>query len=221
MFITLEGIEGAGKTSQIPNIKKFLLSRGFTLITTKEPGGSFLGKKIREILLDPENKKISPLSEMLLYQADRAHHVKDIIEPAIKAGKTVLCDRFTDATLAYQGFARNLDIDNIKMLNKLVTKKIVPDLTILFDLSPEIGLRRAWEQIDCGERSNKETRFEKENLLFHEKVRAGYLKILEFEPKRFRIVDASKNFDNVWNQIRSILLTYIKERGQNNFRNYT
>ncbi len=209
MFITLEGIEGAGKTSQIPNIKKFLLSCDYTLIITKEPGGTFLGKKIREILLDPENKKIAPMSELLLYQADRAHHIKDVIEPAIKAGKTVICDRFTDATLAYQGFARGLDIDEIKMLNKLVTKKIVPDLTILFDLSPEIGLKRAWKQIDSGQRSNKETRFEKESILFHEKVRAGYLKILEFEPKRFRIVDASKSFDNVWNQIKSILETYI------------
>ena len=209
MFITLEGIEGAGKTSQIPNIKKFLFSCGHTLISTKEPGGTFLGEKIREILLDPENKKIPPMSELLLYQADRAHHIKDVIEPAIKAGKTVICDRFTDATLAYQGFARGLDIVEIKMLNKLVTKKIVPDLTILFDLSPEIGLKRAWKQIDSGQRSNKETRFEKESILFHEKVRAGYLKILEFEPKRFRIVDASKSFDNVWNQIKSILETYI------------
>lgn len=205
MFITLEGIEGSGKTTQVRHMLEFLASKGFACVATREPGGTKIGKKIRAILLDPESKDMEPLVELLLYTADRAQHVKEIILPLLSAGKTVVCDRYYDATVVYQGFARGINIDLIRELHKSILKDLKPDITILLDLPSESGLSRAWKQIESGTRAGLETRFEEETLVFHEKVRSGYLELSRLEPERFRVVDASKNENQVRAEIINIL----------------
>ena len=205
MFITLEGIEGSGKTSQINNICRFLENKGHVCVITREPGGTKIGRKIRSILLDPENKGMEPIAELLLYFSDRVQHVKELINPALSEGKTIICDRYFDATLVYQGYARGLDMKLITRLHELVLEGLKPDITILLDLSPEIGLSRAWEQIDNGSRTGDETRFEKEALSFHKKIRAGYLELARLEPQRFRVVDASQEKNKVQMAIEKIL----------------
>ena len=191
MLITLEGIEGSGKTTQINYIAAHLKDLGHECVITKEPGGTVIGGKIRSILLDPENKSIDPLAELLLYAADRVQHIKEFIAPALESGKIVICDRFCDSTTVYQGFTRGVDIDLIHQLNKLVLKGVEPDITFILDLPPELGLERAWNQMNNGSRSVMETRFEKEKLCFHENVRKGYLKLAKKEPDRFVVIDAS------------------------------
>jgi dTMP kinase len=197
MFITFEGIEGSGKTTQLKHIQAYLKSRGQECIVTREPGGTEIGEKIRSILLDPASKNICPISELFLYMADRAQHVKELVIPAISAGKTVLCDRFFDATIVYQGYARGLDIELIHRLHEVVLEGLKPDVTILLDLTPDIGLSRAWALIDNGKRDSVESRFEKENLSFHKRVRAGYLELARLEPQRFRVIDATREESKV------------------------
>ena len=209
MFITLEGIEGSGKTTQIPNIVEYLRGKGHDCVVTREPGGTKIGQKIRAILLDPDSVDLDPLSELLLYTADRAQHLHEIVYPSLKKGKTVLCDRYFDATVVYQGFARGLDINLINGLHKMVLDDLKPDLTILLDLPVNMGLSRAWEQIDNGSRTGRETRFEEEQLDFHEKVRAGYLEMARQEKKRFQVVDASGDVDSVYREIVEILSAYV------------
>lgn len=205
MFISLEGIEGSGKTTQINNIYRFLENRGHDCVITREPGGTKIGKKIRSILLDPENKDMEPMAELLLYFSDRVQHVKELINPALSGGKTIICDRYFDATLVYQGYARGLDMKLITRLHELVLEGLKPDITFLLDLSPEIGLSRAWEQINKGSRTGDETRFEKEALSFHEKIRAGYLELARLKPKRFRLIDASQEKNKVQMDIENVL----------------
>lgn len=205
MFITLEGIEGSGKTSQIRHITEYLQSRGHDCVATREPGDTKIGKKIRAILLDPENEGLDPLTELLLYEADRAQHLVEKIKPALKVGKTIVCDRFCDATTVYQGFARGLDLQMIDVLHDLILKGLKPDITFLLDLSPQIGLKRAWKQIEGGQRHNRETRFENEDLVFHERVREGYLELARREPDRFKVIDASKTEKQVRDEIIRIL----------------
>lgn len=201
MFITFEGIEGSGKTTQIRHAMEFLKKKGKDCVMTREPGGTITGQKIRSILLDPENNGMDPSTELLLYLADRVEHVNKIINPALSAGKTVLCDRYYDATIAYQGYARGLNMDLLDKLHKLIIHDLKPDITILLDLDPETGLSRAWKQIKEGKRAGFETRFEKETLDFHDKVRKGYLELARIEAKRFIIVDASKDENQVKNDI--------------------
>lgn len=191
MFITLEGIEGAGKTTQVAGMVEFLTEKGHDCLITREPGGTEIGKRIRSILLDPKNIDLDPFAELLLYNADRAQHIKTLIEPALKAGKTVICDRYFDATVVYQGYARGLDIEKIYRLHKLICNNLMPDITFLLDLPVKTGIKRAWQQIDNGARTKLETRFEEEELNFHEKVRAGYLALAKKESKRFIIIDAT------------------------------
>ena len=205
MFITFEGIEGSGKTTQLKYIKTHFEHRGQECIVTREPGGTEIGKKIRSILLDPASKNICPVSELFLYLADRAQHVKELVLPALAAGKTVLCDRFFDATVVYQGYARGLDVKQILKLHELVLEGLKPDVTILLDLPADIGLSRAWAQIDNGKRDDVESRFEKENLTFHKKVRAGYLELARLEPQRFRIIDATRDENKVRRDIIDVI----------------
>jgi len=212
MFITLEGIEGAGKTTQVEFIVSFLKARGYETLITREPGGTRVGSQIRSVLLNPENSEIAPLTELLLYTADRVQHVTELVRPALEAGKIVLCDRYVDATIVYQGYARGLDIGLIATLHQLMLDDLKPDLTILFDLGPEQGLERAWRQINAGARTGDETRFENETLSFHEKVRAGYLERSRLEPERFRVVDASKNADAVREATLRILADELPPR---------
>lgn len=211
MFITLEGIEGSGKTSQVHEIIAYLKEAGRDCIATREPGGTGIGKKIRSILLDPESAGLVPMAELLLYNADRVQHISQVIKPHLEKGGIVLCDRFFDATLVYQGYARGLDLDMIKRLHTLACGGITPDLTLLLDLDPEIGLKRAWSQIAIGDRTRDETRFEKEKLEFHVKVRNGYLELARLEPDRFVIIDAARDQHHVYRQIQTVLKNRIKK----------
>lgn len=197
MFITFEGIEGSGKTTQIEPVADFFRQRGGDCIVTREPGGTSIGKKIRAILMDPDNSGLFPMAELMLYAADRVQHVREVIVPALAAGKTVICDRFHDSTLAYQGFSRKLDIAVIHRIHELILNGLAPDVTFLLDLPVTIGLPRAWRQINSGLRPGAETRFESENLAFHEAVRDGYRELARREPDRFVIVDASAETDKV------------------------
>ena len=205
MFITIEGIEGSGKTTQIEYIANFLEQKEIKHITTREPGATRIGKQIRGILLDPESRDIAPLTELLLYMADRVEHVIETIRPTLADGKTVLCDRFYDATVVYQGFARGIDLKMIQNLHQMLMDGIQPDITLLLDLSPEEGLARAWKQIEDGSRTDIETRFERETLRFHEMVRAGYLELAKKEPERFRIIDAMQDEEGVRQEIQKTL----------------
>ena len=205
MFITLEGIEGCGKTTQIGHLSAFINDKGHSSVVTREPGGTAIGEKIRTILLDPQNKDLDHTAELLLYMADRAQHINSLIKPKLNAGKIVLCDRYFDATAVYQGFARGLDTGLIFELHRLVFKDLKPNITFLLDLSPRIGLARAWDQLNKGTRTSSECRFEEETLSFHEKVRAGYLELARLEPERFRVIDASKEEKQVQKDIQKVL----------------
>ena len=192
-FITFEGIEGCGKTTQIRLLSAVLAEAGNRVTLTREPGGCPIADKVRAILLDADNKAMTPSAELLLYAAARAQHVSEIIAPALERGDIVLCDRFTDATLAYQGYGRNLDRETILRLNNLATAGYRPDLTILIDCPVETGLKRALERINAASRadssSEREERFELESRQFHQRVRDGYLALAAQEPHRFVIVD--------------------------------
>ena len=205
MFITLEGIEGSGKTTQLSHMQAFCQQQGWPCVVTREPGGTQLGAQIRSILLDPDSRQLVPHAELLLYMADRAQHLAQVVKPALAAGKVVICDRYFDATVVYQGYARGLDVAFINQLHRLAFKNLKPDLTILFDLKPKIGLARAWKQIQNGDRTTHESRFEAEKLKFHQRVREGYLELAQAEPERFRIVDASQDAEQISRIMCSIL----------------
>jgi len=209
MFITLEGIEGCGKTTQINLLSTFFENRGQPCVVTREPGGTAIGKEIRSILLNPSSKDLVPRAELLLYMADRAQHITTLVKPCLAENKVVLCDRYFDATVVYQGCARGLDTRFICELHRLVLEDFKPDITLLLDLSPRIGLARAWKQLNSGARSGSESRFEEETLGFHEKVRAGYLERARLEPERFRIIDASGDEEQVQADIRKVLREYL------------
>jgi len=189
-FITLEGIDGCGKTTQASLLAQHLREKGREVVHTREPGGTAIGSRIRAILLDPGSADITADTELLLYSADRAQHVAELIEPALSRGAVVLCDRFTDATAAYQGFARGLDMETIQALNELSTRGCRPDLTLVFDLPVEVALSRARGRNDENG-SSHEARFEQEEAAFHEKVRQGYLGIASCDPGRVKGIDAS------------------------------
>jgi dTMP kinase len=210
MFITLEGIEGSGKTTQIRHIVDFFKALGHECVVTKEPGGTRIGEKIRSILLDPENLGIHPLTELLLYSADRVQHLQELILPMKEKGKTVVCDRFYDSTTVYQGVSRGLDMKMVEAVHHLVLGGVKPDLTFVLDLPAETGLARAWKAINSGNRPDKETRFEKEKLIFHEKVRSGYLELARKEPDRFIVVDAAGNELKVRDKILEALDQWLK-----------
>jgi dTMP kinase len=211
MFITLEGIEGSGKTTQIGRLVEFLEDRGSECVTTRQPGGTLIGENIRSILLDPANSALEPMTELLLYMADRSQHIFELIRPCLKAGKTVVCDRYFDATVVYQGFARGLNLELIQQLHQILFDDLKPDVTLLLDLAPRVGLQRAWQQLNTGQRSEHESRFEAETVAFHEKVRAGYLELARLEPGRFRIVDAAQSQDQVFSAISKIVSSFLKQ----------
>jgi dTMP kinase len=211
MFLTLEGIEGSGKTTQIKGLVGFLENKGVKCVTSREPGGTLIGEKIRAILLDPASKNMEPSTELLLYMADRAQHINSFIQPSLNAGKTVVCDRYFDATIVYQGFARGLDVEFIKKLHRLLFKDLKPDITLLLDLTPQEGLTRAWQQLDNGRRPDLESRFEAETIAFHEKVRAGYLELARLEPDRIRIIDAAQTKNHVLADIITVVSSFLEK----------
>jgi dTMP kinase len=205
MLITFEGIEGSGKSTQIRHAAAFLRARGRQCLLTQQPGGTRIGRQIRSILLDRENSCMDSLVELLLYAADRRQHVTEVIRPALSSGLTVISDRFHDSTFAYQGFSRAIEIETVRECNRLAMDGLSPDLTVLLDLDPEIGLGRAWKEVAEGGRPREETRFEEEAMEFHRRVRAGYLRLAELEPKRFAVIDAAATEPKVRSSIENVL----------------
>jgi dTMP kinase len=201
MFITFEGIEGCGKTTQIRRLRQVLKDREIPALITREPGGTAVGKQIRAILLDPRNKKIRPKAELFLYLADRCQHLAEKIQPALAQGQWVICDRFWDATVVYQGLARGLELKTLERLRPLVLNTTIPDRTFLLDCPVEIGLARAWKRMARAGQAERESRFETESRPFHEKIRRGYLALARKEPRRFRILDATKSPQEIFQGI--------------------
>lgn len=200
-FITFEGIEGCGKTTQIRLAETWLRERGIDVLATAEPGGTPLGLKIREILLNRGGCAIGAEAELLLFAAARAQHVGQAILPALAAGKWVLCDRFSDATVAYQGFGRGLDRGLIQTLNGFSAPDLSPARTLLFDLPVETGLQRAGKRASQISAEAAEDRFECEERAFHERIREGYLNLAAAEPDRFRIIDAAADVETVRREV--------------------
>jgi dTMP kinase len=197
-LITFEGPEGSGKTTHIQRLASFLKRQGHDVIVTREPGGSPLAKAFRRLLLESEDGLL-PLAELFLYEADRAQHVEQIILPALKKGRIVLCDRFTDSTLAYQGDGRRLNLKNIETLNRIAANNLKPDLTILLDVPVQRGLNQAQQK------KNRHDRLERAGLAFHERVRRGFLRLAKKEPKRFRIIKQQKTIEQTQEMIRACL----------------
>jgi len=191
IFITFEGIEGCGKTTQINHLRSFFKKNNRPFLLTREPGGTKVGEKIRQILLSSDNAGMEPMTELFLYVADRIQHCRQVIAPALREGKVVLCDRFADATTVYQGFGRGLDLAWIKEIHARALENITPDLTFLLDLPVEVGLRRAWKRLEKDQ--TQEDRFEKEALDFHQRISDGYLTLARNEPGRIIVLDGMKD----------------------------
>src|SRR5262249_45281268 len=185
IFITFEGVEGSGKTTQLKRLGEHLRATGCTVVETREPGGTPAGVAIRSLLLSDPPIALAPAAELLLYLADRAQHVAERIQPALAAGEIVLCDRFSDSTIAYQGFARGLDLERVRNVDAYARAGLVPDLTFLLDVDPSIGLRRARA------RASASDRFEVAPLAFHERVRLGLRELAATDPERVRVIDAA------------------------------
>jgi dTMP kinase len=211
VFVTFEGIEGSGKSTQIGLLADYLTASGRPVTFTREPGGTPIGDQVRKILLDPASKGLDPVAELLLYAASRAQHLREVILPALQKGRVVLCDRFSDATLAYQGHGRGLDIDMIRALDRIVTGGRRPDLTILLDIDAAAGLARARGR-NSSRQLEHEGRFENEEAAFHRRVREGYLALAKEQPERFRIVEASRSPDEVGQEIREIVDTLMNAK---------
>jgi len=205
LFVTFEGIEGSGKSTQIARLADRLLAAGDPALTTREPGGSALGRTLRPLLLGVGIAPIEPLAELLLYVADRVQHLREVVEPALASGTHVLCDRYLDATLAYQGYARGLDLELIRTLHRTPPLDRRPDRTILLDLEPELGLDRARRRNDDLGLALAEGRYEREALDFHRRVRDGYLALAEAEPFRFRIVAAEASAEEIEARVADLL----------------
>ncbi|PLX72178.1 MAG: dTMP kinase [Desulfuromonas sp.] len=210
-FITFEGIEGSGKSTQVRLLADWIKSRfGEEPVLTREPGGCRISDQIRATLLDAANKGMDERAELLLYAAARAQHMAEIIQPALSTGKFVICDRFTDATLAYQGYGRGLSKELIEELNTLATCGVEPDLTFLLDFPPETGISRARSRNADSDGPN-EDRFEQEEIAFHHRVRNGYLDLEKSAPRIHRI-DATGSIEEVAARIRTVFSQFIEQR---------
>lgn len=201
IFITLEGPEGAGKTTQLKLLSKFLQDENIEHVITRDPGGTSLGKPIRRILLNSDSV-VSPVAELLLYEADRAQNVSEIIMPGLAEGKVVFCDRYTDSTLAYQGYGRGIDTGLIEKINEVATQGLRPHRTILFDIESSAGLARL--------HPSGHDRLEREALEFHQKVRNGYLELMAKEPERWRRLDASMPMHIVQDELRRFVMELLR-----------
>ncbi|MDD4953993.1 MAG: dTMP kinase [Candidatus Omnitrophica bacterium] len=199
-FITFEGSEGCGKSTQSNLLYQYLKKRGKRVLYLREPGGTSVSEKIRKILLDTKNGSMKPLCEMLLYMAARAQVVEELIQPALRSGKVVICDRFLDSTLAYQGFGLGMDIKDIKLVGNIATAGIKPNLTIFLDLPVKKGLKHRLECCD---------RIEKRALAYHNRVRRGYLTLAGLEPSRIKVVRVEKDKFDTQDKIRKIVERYV------------
>jgi dTMP kinase len=214
LLLTLEGIDGSGKSTQFQMLLHALRQRGFDPLATREPGGTSLGLGMRAVLLANESKNLAPEAELLLMAADRAQHVAEVIRPAINSGRIVISDRYIDSTVAFQGYGRGLDLETTRLANRVATGGLVPDLTILFDLDPKKAQARLDARATADSPGGFEpgmTRFDEENLDFHARVREGYLSIAAGEPDRFRLLDATQSVDDTHRQVLSLVLTLIEQ----------
>ncbi len=203
MFITLEGPEGSGKTSQIPPLSEFLSQKGYHIVTTREPGGTSVSDQIRCVLVNMENRELTPRTEILLFLAARAQLVDQVIRPALAEGSVVICDRYGDSTLAYQGYGHQTDLDTLRHLLAFATGGLVPDLTILLDIDVEAGLMRKknveeWNRLDAYE------------VTFHQRVRQGYHHLIAQEPERWEVIDASQPKELVQQNLRRVILARLE-----------
>ena len=205
LFITFEGIEGSGKSTQANRLKERLAGLGCEVDITREPGGTPIAESIREILLNPSNFTMAPTTELLLYQAARAQHVLERIRPALNRGVTVICDRFFDSTIAYQGGGRGLPVQELEALHAIATGGLAPDITFILDLSPEEGLSRA-------RKDHASDRIEREALDFHNRVRNAFLDIAAVHPHRIRVIDATLPIDEISERVFSVVEPVVESR---------
>jgi len=201
-FISLEGSEGAGKSTQNKRILSWLAARGNVVVETREPGGTVISEQIRRLLLDTRSAGLDALCELLLLFAARSQLVQEVIRPALAEGKVVVCDRFTDASYAYQGGGRQLGAATVASVEKLVLGNLRPDLTLLFDVAVEVGMQRVAGRGEAD-------RFETESVRFFERVRNAYIERAAAEPQRFAVIDASRDEEQVWEQVQSVLATRL------------
>ncbi len=204
LFISLEGIEGTGKSTQTRLLTEYLQQPGRIVVRTAEPGGTAISQKIRELLLSLDSKEMDSVTELLLYNAARVQHIREVIAPALARGEIVVTDRFSDSTLAYQGYGRGIDRTMIDALDAIATKGMRPDLTLLLDIDVETGLQR-------NRKINKRDRLELEDVAFHEKVRNGFLEIAAQEPKRIRIIDCSGSIESIHRNITETLGAFLDQ----------
>jgi dTMP kinase len=204
-FISLEGIEGTGKSTQTRLLTEYLQQRGQKTVRTQEPGGTAISMKIRELLLSLDSREMDPVAELLLYNAARVQHIREVIDPALARGEIVISDRFSDSTLAYQGYGRGIDLKMIDTLDAIATNGMRPDLTLLLDIDVETGLQRNRE-------ISKRDRLELEDITFHEKVRRGFLEIAKDDPGRIRVIDCRDSVVAVHERIISIIIAFLESR---------
>lgn len=193
LFITFEGVEGSGKSTQIDLLAEFLSEKGYEVVSTREPGGTAIGDKIRKIVLNPDFTEMDFKAEALLYAANRAQHVAEVIAPALAQGKIIISDRYTDSSLAYQSFGRGLDQKKVENISEWATGGLEPDLTILLDIPADKGLKRTSRSLA--------DRIEQENIDFHDRVSKGFLKLAKKLPKRFKVIDATKDVDQIHQEV--------------------
>lgn len=200
-FISIEGPDGSGKSTQIKLIKEYLIDQGYDVVETREPGGTRISEKIRDIILDTKNTEMSPVTEALLYAASRAQHVHELIKPSIEQGKIVICTRYVDSSIVYQGIGRGLGVDAVSTINNFAIQGLMPDLTLLFDVNPEKALKR---KIIGGEAD----RLELEDIEFHKKVYKGYKEIAQ-KNSRIKVIDASKSVNEIQEDVIKIINNFI------------
>ena len=206
LLITFEGGEGSGKSTQSQILYDTLIEKGFEVTKTREPGGTKFAEIIREILVQGDSNKIDNISELFLFAAARTDHVQKVIKKSLKDNKIVICDRFIDSTLAYQGYAGNLDLDIVKEVNKISIGEIYPDITFIFDIDPTQGIERALEE------NNKETRFEEKDIMYHKKIRDGYLSIARDNAQRCVVINGADDIEQISKKILELTLDKINER---------
>ena len=207
MFVTLEGTEGSGKTTQCQMLRQHLVEKGHDVLLTREPGGTKIGQQVREVLFDQRNHDMTPEAEFLLFSASRAQLVRDVIKPHLTKGGVVVCDRYFDSSLAYQGYGHRLDVGVLEKISSFVTSGVTPDVTVLLDISPEEGLRRRKQDPETWNRLDAYA------IDFHERVRKGFLRLAEKNPNRWKVVDASQSEETIFTTTSAILLNELDKRG--------
>lgn len=206
IFITIEGPDGSGKTTIIHMLAENLKKEGFEVLATREPGGIEIAEQIRKVILDTDNTAMDPRTEALLYAAARRQHLAEKVKPALEKGKIILCDRFVDSSLAYQGHARGLGIDEVYSINEFAIENMMPQLTLYFDVSPEVGLERINKN-----KGREVNRLDLENLEFHQKVREGYMILADRFPERIVKIDASKQLDAVYDEAEAKIKNLLNQ----------